>query len=63
MRKELSHPAVGTLVMEATQLRIPARPDLVVVMHNPWPDTGTEEKLRWLASPEGRRGSMHQVRA
>ncbi|MFI6860667.1 helix-turn-helix transcriptional regulator [Streptomyces sp. NPDC050421] len=61
MRKELSHPAVGALVMEATQLRIPARPDLAVVLHNPWPGTGTEEKLRWLASPHGRRGSMRQV--
>ncbi|WP_406449929.1 helix-turn-helix transcriptional regulator [Streptomyces sp. NBC_00876] len=63
MRKQLTHPAVGTLAMEVTQLRIPARPDLVVVLHNPWPDTGTEEKLRWLASPEGRRGSMRQVGA
>ncbi|WNI24860.1 helix-turn-helix transcriptional regulator [Streptomyces sp. ITFR-16] len=62
MRKELAHPAVGELVLEATQLRIPARPDLAVVLHTPWPDSGTEEKLRWLASPEGRRGSMHQVR-
>lgn len=61
MRKELTHPAVGTLVLEATQLRIPARPDLAIVLHNAWPDTGTEEKLRWLASPEGRRGSMRQV--
>nr|WSW69316.1 helix-turn-helix transcriptional regulator [Streptomyces sp. NBC_00995] len=63
MRKELAHPTVGRLAMEVTQLRIPARPDLVVVLHNPWPGTGTEEKLRWLTSPEGRRGSMHQVRA
>ncbi|WP_425281676.1 hypothetical protein [Streptomyces brevispora] len=62
MRKELTHSAVGTLIVEATQLRIPARPDLAIVLHNPWPDSGTEEKLRWLASPEGRRGSMRQVR-
>lgn len=61
MRKELNHPVVGTLVVEATQLRIPARPDLVIVLHNPWPGTGTEEKFRLLASPEGRRGMMRQV--
>ncbi|MFD7865078.1 helix-turn-helix transcriptional regulator [Streptomyces sp. NPDC059783] len=63
MRKELTHPVVGRLAMEVTQLRIPARPDLAVVLHHPWPDTGTEEKLRWLASAEGRRGSMRQVGA
>lgn len=63
MRKELSHPEVGALVMETTQPRIPARPDLAVVVHRPWPGTGTEEKLRRPASPEGRRGSMRQVRA
>jgi transcriptional regulator with XRE-family HTH domain len=61
VRKELQHPAAGTLVVESTQLRVPARPDLAIVLHTPWPDTGTEAKLQWLASPEGRRGSMYRV--
>lgn len=47
--------------MESTQLRVPARPDLVIVLHTPLPDTGTEVKLQWLDSPEGRRGSMYPV--
>ncbi|MCX4677366.1 helix-turn-helix transcriptional regulator [Streptomyces sp. NBC_01433] len=61
VRKELHHPVVGTLSVESTQLRVPARPDLAIVLHTPLPDTGTESKLQWLASPEGRRGSMYPV--
>ncbi|MYU34544.1 helix-turn-helix domain-containing protein [Streptomyces sp. SID8358] len=61
IRKELQHPLVGTLTVESTQLRVPARPDLVIVLHTPLPDTGTEAKLQWLDSPEGRRGSMYPV--
>ncbi|MFE5834876.1 helix-turn-helix transcriptional regulator [Streptomyces sp. NPDC056488] len=60
-RKEMEHPLVGTLVVEATQLRIPARPDLVVVMHTPLPEADTAAKLEWLVSPEGRRGAMYPV--
>ncbi|MFE2010752.1 helix-turn-helix transcriptional regulator [Streptomyces sp. NPDC059491] len=60
-RKELEHPLVGTLVVEATQLRVPARPDLVIVMHTPLPEADTAEKLEWLVSPEGRRGAMYPV--
>lgn len=48
----------GTLHVESTQLRVPARPDLAIVLHTPLPGTGTAEKLEWLTSPEGRRGSM-----
>ncbi|MCX4551179.1 helix-turn-helix transcriptional regulator [Streptomyces sp. NBC_01387] len=61
IRKELEHPVVGTLHVESTQLRVPARPDLAIVLHTPLPDTGTEAKLQWLATPEGRRGSMYPV--
>jgi hypothetical protein len=63
IRKEMQHPLVGRLVVESTQLRVPARPDLVIVMHTPVPDaaTDTAAKLEWLASPEGRRGSMYPV--
>ncbi|MFE5242809.1 MULTISPECIES: helix-turn-helix transcriptional regulator [unclassified Streptomyces] len=61
VRKELHHPLVGALSVESTQLRVPARPDLVIVLHTPLPDTGTEAKLQWLDSPEGRRGSMYPV--
>ncbi|NEB36579.1 helix-turn-helix transcriptional regulator [Streptomyces sp. SID14515] len=60
-RKEVEHPLVGRLVLEATQLRVPARPDLAIVLHTPLPDTGCEARLQWLASPEGRRGSMYPV--
>lgn len=60
-RKILSHPLVGPLHMEATQLRVPARPDLVVVLHTPLPEVDTAAKLEWLVSPEGRRGAMYPV--
>ncbi|CAM5535822.1 helix-turn-helix transcriptional regulator [Streptomyces tanashiensis] len=60
-RKEVEHPLVGTLVVEATQLRVPARPDLVIVLHTPLPEADTAEKLEWLVSPEGRRGAMYPV--
>ncbi|MEV4424285.1 helix-turn-helix transcriptional regulator [Streptomyces sp. NPDC049602] len=60
-RKEMEHPLVGTLVVEATQLRVPARPDLVIVMHTPLREANTAEKLEWLVSPEGRRGAMYPV--
>ncbi|GAA3921507.1 helix-turn-helix transcriptional regulator [Streptomyces gulbargensis] len=60
-RKVLSHPLVGPLYMEATQLRVPARPDLVVVLHTPLPEADTAAKLEWLVSPEGRRGAMYPV--
>lgn len=61
IKKEFQHPVVGTLFVESTQLRVPARPDLAIVLHNPLPETGTAAKLEWLASPEGRRGSMYPV--
>ncbi|MEX0170675.1 helix-turn-helix transcriptional regulator [Streptomyces sp. LMG1-1-1.1] len=60
-RKEMEHPIVGTLVVEATQLRVPARPDLVIVLHTPLPEADTAEKLEWLVSPAGRRGAMYPV--
>ncbi|MFF0432216.1 helix-turn-helix transcriptional regulator [Streptomyces sp. NPDC004327] len=60
-RKELEHPLVGPLFVEATQLRVPARPDLVIVLHTPLPEADTAAKLEWLVSPEGRRGAMYPV--
>ncbi|WP_329390453.1 helix-turn-helix transcriptional regulator [Streptomyces sp. NBC_01351] len=60
-KKQMQHPVVGTLHVETTQLRVPARPDLAIVLHTPLPGTGTAEKLEWLSSPEGRRGSMYPV--
>ncbi len=56
--KEIRHPVVGTLHFESTQLRVPERPDLTIVLHNPVPGTDTAQKLVWLTSPEGRRGTM-----
>ncbi|MFF3324372.1 helix-turn-helix transcriptional regulator [Streptomyces sp. NPDC002889] len=63
LRKEMRHPLVGRLLVESTQLRVPARPDLTIVMHTPVSDadTDTAAKLQWLASPAGRRGSMYPV--
>ncbi|MBT2439302.1 helix-turn-helix domain-containing protein [Streptomyces sp. ISL-36] len=58
IRKELEHPVVGTLALESTQLRVPARPDLAIVLHTPLPAADTAAKLEWLVSPEGRRGAM-----
>ena len=57
----MEHPVVGALHVESTQLRVPARPDLVIVLHTPLPNTDTAEKLEWLTSPEGRRGSMYPI--
>ena len=59
--KGINHPLVGELWFESTQLKVPERPDLTIVLHNPAPGGDTAEKLVWLASPEGRRGSLRQV--
>jgi hypothetical protein len=61
IRKELEHPVVGLLCVESTAMKVPARPDLTVVLHTPLPEANTAAKLEWLASPEGRRGSMYPV--
>ncbi|CQR64155.1 Hypothetical Protein sle_46970 [Streptomyces leeuwenhoekii] len=47
--------------MEATALRVPARPDLTIVLHTPLDEAKTAAKLEWPASPEGRRGAMYPV--
>ncbi|MER5969367.1 helix-turn-helix transcriptional regulator [Streptomyces sp. NPDC002055] len=59
--KEHEHPLAGSLFFESTQLRLPARPDLTVVLHNPLHGTDTAAKLAWLTSPEGRRESISTV--
>ncbi|MEV7728113.1 helix-turn-helix transcriptional regulator [Streptomyces sp. NPDC101733] len=61
IRKRIEHPVVGPLFVESTQLRVPARPDLSIVLHTPLPEADTAEKLEWLTSPEGRRGLMYPV--
>ncbi|WP_233521704.1 helix-turn-helix transcriptional regulator [Streptomyces triticagri] len=61
IEKELEHPVVGALYFEATQLRVPVRPDLTIVLHTPQPGTDTAARTQWLASPEGRRGAMYPV--
>ena len=61
IRKELEHPLVGLLVVESTAMRVPARPDLTIVLHTPLDEANTAAKLEWLASPEGRRGAMYPV--
>ena len=59
--KHVDHPLVGELHFESTQLRIPDRPDLTVVLHNAVPGTDTMSKLEWLASPEGRRSTFRPI--
>ncbi|MGJ5751328.1 helix-turn-helix transcriptional regulator [Streptomyces puniciscabiei] len=61
IRKELEHPLVGLLVVESTVMKVPARPDLMIVLHTPLDEANTAAKLEWLASPEGRRGAMYPV--
>jgi hypothetical protein len=61
VRKELDHPLVGLLCVESTALKVPARPDLTIVLHTPLDEANTVGKLEWLASPEGRRGAMYPV--
>ncbi|MEU3060686.1 helix-turn-helix transcriptional regulator [Streptomyces subrutilus] len=61
LQKHLEHPVVGVLHLESTQLRVPARPDLSIVLHTPLPGADTAAKLEWLVSPEGRRGLMYPV--
>ncbi|MFF4830376.1 helix-turn-helix transcriptional regulator [Streptomyces sp. NPDC001315] len=61
IRKELDHPLVGLLVVESTAMKVPARPDLTIVLHTPLDEANTAAKLEWLASPEGRRGAMYPV--
>jgi transcriptional regulator with XRE-family HTH domain len=59
--KEINHPLVGAMYFESTHLKMPERPDLTLVLHNPVPGTETEAKLACLATPEARRGSLRQV--
>ncbi|WP_408022757.1 helix-turn-helix transcriptional regulator [Streptacidiphilus fuscans] len=59
--KLVDHPQVGDLHFESTQLRVPERPDLTVVLHNALPGTDTMAKLEWLASPEGRRSTIRPL--
>ncbi|MGW2643398.1 helix-turn-helix transcriptional regulator [Streptomyces sp. NPDC001393] len=61
IRKELEHPLVGLLVVESTAMKVPARPDLSIVLHTPLDEANTAAKLEWLASPAGRRGAMYPV--
>ncbi|MFB7651375.1 MULTISPECIES: helix-turn-helix transcriptional regulator [unclassified Streptomyces] len=61
IRKELEHPLVGLLNLESTALKVPARPDLTIVLHTPLDEVNSAAKLEWLASPEGRRGAMYPV--
>ncbi|MGX1130587.1 transcriptional regulator with XRE-family HTH domain [Streptomyces glaucescens] len=61
IRKELEHPLAGLLVLESTAMKVPARPDLTIVLHTPLEEANTAAKLEWLASPESRRGALYPV--
>jgi transcriptional regulator with XRE-family HTH domain len=47
---EVEHPVLGALSFETSQLQVPARPDLTVMLYNPLHGTDTAEKLSWLAA-------------
>ncbi|MEU6213443.1 hypothetical protein ABZ891_26515 [Streptomyces sp. NPDC047023] len=59
--KVVEHPLVGTLHLETTQLRLPARPDLAILLYTPLPVAETAAKVERLASPEGQRESAYPV--
>ncbi|WP_328939930.1 helix-turn-helix transcriptional regulator [Streptomyces tauricus] len=61
IRKEMDHLLLGLLFFESSTMRLPARPDLSIVLHTPLPEADTAGKLEWLASPQGRSGAMHPV--
>ncbi|HEY8986593.1 MAG TPA: helix-turn-helix transcriptional regulator [Streptomyces sp.] len=61
IRKEMTHPLLGLLCFESSVMKLPARPDLSIVLHTPLDEANTASKLQWLASPEGRRGAMYPV--
>ncbi|WP_235032455.1 helix-turn-helix transcriptional regulator [Actinacidiphila yanglinensis] len=61
LEKRITHPVVGTLHFESTQLRLAARPDLVIVVHSPL-GAETAGKLERLAGREGRRGALVPLR-
>ncbi|MFJ3635527.1 hypothetical protein [Streptomyces sp. NPDC090112] len=55
----MEHPLVGTLHLETTQLRLPARPDLAILLYTPLPVAETAARVEWLVSPEGQHGSAY----
>ncbi|MEU1101600.1 XRE family transcriptional regulator [Streptomyces tibetensis] len=61
IRKEMIYPVLGLLYFESSVMRLPARPDLSIVLHTPLEEADTAGKLEWLASPEGRRAAMYPV--
>lgn len=50
LAKVIHHPEVGELHLESTQLQVPSRPDLTLVLHTPDPETDTADKLARLAA-------------
>jgi transcriptional regulator with XRE-family HTH domain len=61
IRKELDHPVLGLLCLESSVMKMPARPDLTIVLHTPLDEADTAAKLERLVSPEGRRGGLYPV--
>jgi transcriptional regulator with XRE-family HTH domain len=59
--KTFDHPRVGRLEFEITQLRVPERPDLTVVLDNPAAGSDTAAKIEQLLA-ENRHG-MHMAEA
>jgi transcriptional regulator with XRE-family HTH domain len=55
IRKELDHPLVGLLCVESTALKVPARPDLTIVLHTPLDEANTWRS--WSGWPRRRGGA------
>jgi MmyB-like transcription regulator ligand binding domain len=60
--KTFDHPAVGRLQFEITQLRVPERPDLTLVLDSP-ADADTAAKIETLLDEHRRRHGMHVAQA
>jgi len=58
VRKTYLHPTVGQLDFEITQLRMPERPDLTIVLDNPTPGTDTAAKIELLLEKSGQRHGL-----
>ena len=60
IRKEMNHPVLGLLCFESSVMRLPARPDLSIVLHTPLNETDTAGSPAGMAGVAGgRRGAIY----
>jgi transcriptional regulator with XRE-family HTH domain len=61
--KVFEHPRAGRLEFEITQLRVPERPDLTVILDNPAMGTDTAAKIEQLLAEDRHRHGLHMAEA